>query len=297
MHVEKRLLYPEYDCVIGWGYYFSGVRVKSTGEKKAINLEKQFYDILISMDSLRSDMHRTGSKWLFVLINDKSPYDSPALLDSLRMFDSYVYVKLDENVGCGGKENILQSIGTYYAPRLFRIDADVRLLTPIDPLFEAFHVFPKLGCVTINAGFMGGMLSFNHPNAMYINTAQIGNAVMWDTGVLKEIGCSNPKLRYFDDLDLVYKAKYRGYNSVMVTAVKGRTVSSGCGGTMDFTKQQECARLMEKTNPLISVRLNAKGKPIIRYNKNYSTELFGNQIPKERMSDVAYNILTELIYE
>jgi hypothetical protein len=86
---------------------------------------------------------------------------------------------------------------------------------------------------------------------------------------LKRIGIANNALRYFEDLDLVYKAKYEGLSSVMVMNVVGNTISSGTGGTASFERQQESAKLLVNSNPLVSYSISKIGKPIIRYNKNY----------------------------
>lgn len=296
MRIVKRIQQSKFDCVIGIGYYFSGFRVDASGEKKRIDMNKSINTILHTIELLNRNEKALKQNWLYVIVNDKSPYDNPIILDFIRSnANSYIYIWLDENVGVGGKENILQTIGTWYSDRVFRVDADVFLMTTIKPLFEAFKQVPQLGCSTINAGYIGNMLTYQNPNQLYISTAQIGNAVMWDTNVLKKIGFCNPELRYFEDLDLVYKAKWQGYASVMTTSVVGKTVSSGCGGTMDFKKQQQAAKLMIDTNPLVTFYLNQKGKPIIYYNKNYQPNIFG-MVPKvEPMSKKASEIMEKII--
>jgi hypothetical protein len=295
MKIESKILRSRYDCVVGCGYYFSGHRIDKNGEEKPLNMDRVFAPLLKSLDQLRKDEKESGQHWLYILLNDCSPYDSPELGMKLKQMDSYIYIQPDENVGCGGKENILQAIGKEFAPYLFRVDADVELTNSILPLFHAMEVIPNLGAATINAGFMGGMITYANPGKLYVPTAQIGNAVIWKTAALNLIGLSNPRLRYFEDLDLVYKARHLGINSVMVTSVIGKTVSSGCGGTMSFELQQESAKLMVATNPLVSYSLNRKGKPIIRYNKYYVPGMFGLVPIAEPPSTVALQILKEIL--
>jgi len=295
MKIEKRIISDQYDCVVGCGYYFSGYRVDSHGVKKPErNVANNFTPMLRSLDSLRMDEKESKANWLYVIVNDLSPFDSKEIWESVQKCNNYIYVWLDKNVGCGGKENIIQSISSRYSKRLFRFDADVNLTSTILPLFEAFDNIHNLACATINAGFMGGMLTYNQPNERYISTTQIGNAVIWNTETFEEVGFSNPNLRYFDDLDLVYKALHKGYESVMVTSVTGKTRSSGCGGTMDFSKQKDSANILVESNPLVTYHLSSKGKPHIRYNKHYVVDIFGRNPIKEPPSKTAAHILKKL---
>jgi hypothetical protein len=297
MKINKNIPYDHYHCVVGIGFYFSGQRINSKGEVTIVKPTKLFNNLISSLLRLRDNEQERKERWLYVIIDDDSPYKSDELYKIVTTeLESYVYIQLQSNVGVGGKENIIQSIALQYADFVFRLDADVKLITSINGLFDAFSEITNLGVATIRAGFIGNLYFYQNPTDKYIFTAQIGNGVLWSVKALKRIGIANNALRYFEDLDLVYKAKYEGLSSVMVMNVVGNTISSGTGGTASFERQQESAKLLVNSNPLVSYSISKIGKPIIRYNKNYGkVALFDSFIiNKESPSEIAQSILKQL---
>lgn len=295
--LEKQIRYSKYDCVIGCSYYYSGSRIDTHGVKKALpNIGKCFQPLIQTLERLKQDERESGMHWLYVIINDQSPYDSPLIQEVVRSLPSYVFINMKANVGIGHKDNILQTIGTKYSDKVLLFDCDVHITTSIQPLFQAFKDLPKLGCATINAGWMGGLLTYQFPSSKYIPTAQIGNARMWDTKIMKEkTGYSSIYLKYFNDLDQVYKLLWLGYESVMVTSVIGKTKpSGGAAGTMNMERQIADATYMCKQNPLVSFSKNKYGKPIIRFHKDYGLGLFADTFVKELPSGVALSIVKKL---
>jgi hypothetical protein len=281
-HFERR----KYKCVVGIGFYFSGFRIDARGAKKPISESKLFQPILHTIETLNSDA-AIKNNFCLIILDDASPLKPSSLISKLSETNDVIHIQLKENRGIGDKENILQNIGIRLSERVFRLDADVALDSSIQPLFDAFESIPKLSCATINAGFMGYMLTRNckYP---YIRTAQVGNAIMYDSAVIRKIGFSDPRLKYFNDLDWVYRTWDLGMTSVMACGVTGKTLSSGCGGSATTALRVADAEYLVSSNRSLSFCLR-RGMPTIYYRRQPSSGFFdprpeGRYVPESALA-------------
>lgn len=291
--LEFRLPRRRYKCVVAVGYHFSGRRVDSSGRELKINVGRLFRPMYETLETFQRDPALNGSALL--VVDDSSPLEPPDLCRYLANHPAYAFVRLRVNVGVGGKENVIQGVGSALSSRVFRVDADVGLRPGARPLFDAFDVIGNLSCATINAGFIGYILSKDASAMPYVVTSQIGNAVMYNSDVFKTVGYSDPELRYFEDLDWVYRTWDAGYTSVMAMKVTGRTVSSGCGGTANPDIRREAARLVCLKNRSLSFTLRKSGKtPIIRYHPQRAGGLFGQAPRYVGRSGLTNSILADL---
>lgn len=249
------------DVLIALEWFCSGKRVSSTGEEKPISPDKQaqqtFRSLEVSVNGLRASGHRP----LIVFIDDCSPcpYNIPFPSD-------WPLIKLpyQVNQGIGGNENTVQYLSVALGCEwLWRVDSDVELLDDPSPLLPASNDWM---CLTINAGFMGYWTS-REATEPIVHTAQIGNAVCTPTSSFRRYGYSDPLLRSFNDLDWVYRGWNDKRRSGMMISVRGKTVSSGCGGGGSSSKRVAAARYLVKVSPYLSMTINKHGRPSFKFNK------------------------------
>jgi GT2 family glycosyltransferase len=283
-----------YDVVLGVGLYLTGLGTDTHGKAFKRNVARDITRLVECLHFLRSDFDKLGKSVLLVIVDDNSPTKVPALS---RIFKNYIIVALKENQGIGQKENLLETIATYHAKYLFRIDQDVMVTESVAPMFLAFEENKNLFCAGLNSGWMGGMIELNNPLAKYVDTVQLGNCVLEDTSLFHKVGFTDPKLKYFHDLDLFYRAKDHGFNLVMAMKSKGVTKSSRAAGTMSFEAMQNEAMYLERSNPSLYFYNNKEGKPIIRYEKLHDVRtFFPREVKYIDSSELSLKILQALKY-
>lgn len=247
--------------MIGIGYWLSGESVETASAgSNAESIGEKLERIQKSAELLS---FTPGAH--FVAVDDASPVkitdeEWADWTDPLPL----TIVSLDENRGAGGKNHLLQALSVlghfdYY----FRLDADVELLDPIEPLFEAVES-PGVCGATINCGPFTGRLCHRNPDR-FPATRMIGNGLMIATKVFPTIGLFNPMLRRFCDMDWLFKAEFYGMKSVVSCDVRGVTKTSGSGCSLATIHKM--ADLLERENPLIKVCRHKDGKISLRHRK------------------------------
>ena len=250
----------KYEYNIAVGYWLSGIKIDSQGNKKEIDQKKSKKILLDSLNILS----KNNKNALFTILDDCSPIPIPEVLDSLEG-NPVIVVQLLQNQGVGGKENILQSISKKFSDFYFRFDADVKFTKcPVDSLRKAFQDCPNLGMAVINAGFLGAMTcgKKDGPNYVQIKGA-VGNGAMVPTKIFNQVGFSDPTLRYFEDVDMAIRIYSQGYRIVMVQSAQGTTTQSGAG--TEPGDRPIYAQYLQKLNPGVKVSYNSNGMPIIRW--------------------------------
>jgi len=290
--VNAKIDHPFYDVVVGLGLYLTGEMFKNDKIIKK-DMGKEVSRLIESIEVLRGEFKKGGREALLVVIDDCSPYK----VDLTGAFDNYCIVELAENVGIGHKENILETVAQDWSQFLFRFDQDVKIMGPMEPLFDAFSKVPKLFCAGINSGFIGAMMSASHKGEDYVHTPQLANGVMEWTKYFDTIGYTDPNLKYFHDLDLFYRARDNGYETVMVMESKGSAVASRAAGTMAYDKVQDEAKYLVESNPSLKYYISKKGLPHIQYRPLNRTGVLDPQpIKKVPPSELALAIKAK-VYE
>jgi len=278
-NIEQCIEQKDYDVVIGLGLYLTGRMLKNDKlVEKSIDKEKE--RLINTLNVLRREFEQEDEEALLLVIDDCSPHK----VDLTGVFDNYCIVELEENVGIGHKENILETVAASFAPLLFRFDQDVKIKGPMKPLFDAFDKVDSLFCAGINSGFLGAMISAAHKGEEFVFTPQLANGVLEDTRLFKTIGFTDPNLKYFHDLDLFYRARDYGYQTVMAMECKGSAVASRAAGTMDYNKVQEEAKYLVVSNPSLMFYISKKGLPHIQYRPQNRESIFGTALPKKTPS-------------
>src|SRR5574343_39889 len=253
------------ELVVAIGYYIQPHRISIDGVKKKLNPNKIVDITLCNIENIRNEM---GDDIVFLLFNDDSPVEIPkeSVLNAASK-NPVLIARPNENQGVGGKENFMQSVSNYLGAKyMFTVATDVKLTSNISPLFDAFSVFPNTFITVVNAGFIGNLFSRIKKGERFIETAQIGNALCYRVDLFDEVGYVDPKMRYFEDLDLIYRAQQFGYTSYMDMSVTGKTTSSGAGGTSTFDLKLEWAKYLAEVSPYLSYSIDKRNRSIIRKN-------------------------------
>jgi hypothetical protein len=250
----------KFDVVVGVGIYLTGKMLKE-GKMIEKKLDREIKKLNETVTTLKEEFIKNNKKVLLLVIDDASPNK----VDLSWIFNDYCIIELEDNVGIGHKENILETVAKYFAPFLFRFDQDVKIKGPIEPLFKAFEDMDDLFCAGIESGFIGAMYSRTYKDQEYVITPQLANGVMEKTSCFDIIGYTDPQLKYFHDLDLFYRAKDHGFKTAMVMESKGSAVASRAAGTMDMSKIQEEAKYLIESNKSLSYYVSKKGLPHIMY--------------------------------
>lgn len=253
------------ELVVAIGYYIQPHRISIDGVKKKLNPNKIVDITLGNIENIQREM---GDDTVFLLFNDASPVSIPkgAILNAAPK-NPVLVARPNENQGVGGKENFMQSMSNYLGAKyMFTVAADVKLTSNIFPLFDAFSAFPSTFITVVNAGFIGNLFERTKSGERFIETVQIGNALCYRVELFEEVGYVDPKMRYFEDLDLIYRAQQYGYTSYMDMSVTGKTTSSGAGGTSTFDLKLEWAKYLSEVSPYLSYSIDKRNRIIIRKN-------------------------------
>jgi hypothetical protein len=290
-NIEYNVEPKHYDVVVGLGLYLTGKMLKD-GKLLEKNLDKEKERLLATLNVLQRELQQEDEGALLLIIDDCSPHK----VDLRGVFDNYCIVELEENVGIGHKENILETVATSFAPLLFRFDQDVKIKGPMKPLFDAFDKVDNLFGAGINSGFIGAMISAAHKGEEFVFTPQLANGVLEYTPLFSTIGFTDPNLKYFHDLDLFYRARDRGYQTVMAMECKGSAVAARAAGTMDFSKVQQEAEYLVNSNPSLKFYISKKGLPHILYRPYKDGCLFAPPVIKTvPSSDLALSIRGKIV--
>jgi len=73
---------------------------------------------------------------------------------------------------------------------------------------------------------------------------------------------TNPALRYFEDIDLLRKFEFEGYNSYMSRKIIAKHSASGAGCSLEQRRFQ--AEKLAAENPLLKFSVRKDGMPVFR---------------------------------
>lgn len=262
-----------YDFGFGIGYYFSGERyvvkngetiVKDHRPQKQIRLYEELLEFMVETSD------KNGGNFPFVVINDCSPIiPEPDRAVDIVGNHPLLYIKLPENVGCGGKENILQRILGERCKYILRFDCDIKLdvlsLSSLKKAFEKLdNAWAITSCITYFARLQASTLPVNQ---RYFAGSNIADFVAMRSSIFKRVGYSDPLCRRNNDGDLRLRiAAATGMKCYVDTKITGKAPPSGSGNT--YERSLASARHVETTRPFIRVSYPVNGHPRFSLNKN-----------------------------
>jgi hypothetical protein len=271
---------PKVTFVIGLGYYIDQNSIKNLLiiERSLATLQKEIYE-----NNLQSQV-------LLIVINDHSEIELN--LEDMLFHPTipYIHIFLDKNQGRAGKENILEYLAFKLGQFYFRFDADVKLITPpLNIMSKYLTEHSDIYILTINAGFMGYIheKEAKKTGKLFVETAQVGNAIMIDIRHFDTVGFSDPLTGYFHDLDQVYRGYVNGLKSGMLIPVKGYTKSGGV--KTDNLDKYGYAKYLESVCPYIKVHIRKKDNmPIIKCNRDIINRLrdYSPRLKSEASTDL-----------
>lgn len=197
------------------------------------------------------------------VIDDESPV-SPDL-DTIQDIVGdlpFLYFRLPQNLGCGGKENILQRVLSERCKYIVRYDADIRVENvKLKDIKRAFKELPDAwaitSCITYFARLEASKLS---DDVRYFSGSNIADFLVMKSEALKEIGFSDPELRCNDDGDIRLRALAgRGWKCYVDKTIGGKAPPSGAGANLEVRTRM--GKYVSETRPFIRVIFPPKKSP------------------------------------
>jgi glycosyltransferase involved in cell wall biosynthesis len=267
-----------YQFGLGMGFYFNGYRqVMRKGEmvKLEIPLDVRMAVTNETLEHLVAQLRRhAGKDAPIVIIDDCSPAPpEPERWADIAGDNPFLYFRLPKNLGCGGKENILQSI---LAPRcefVARCDDDVTLddfsfQDIVDGFNELDDAFAITSCITYFARVEASQLP---EGQRYFSGSNMADFVIYKSSVFDEVGYSDPYLRMNEDGELRIRI-HAALNKVIYVdkMIGGKATPTGGGNTLEGRIRM--SKYVEATRPFVQVIYPKKGVPRFRMNKKMAHE-------------------------
>lgn len=266
-----------YRLGIGLGFYFDGKRrVVRKGETVIIEAP-----LAPRMELFQNNVRRlveasraTGERVPVVIIDDHSPVEPDVdALAAIVAPNPFLYFRLPKNLGCGGKENILQSILAARCDFVARCDDDVTLepfdfndvLAAFDEIDDAFAV---TSCIT----YFARLDASSQPEGVrHFSGSNMADFVIYRSSVFERVGYSDPVLRSNDDGELRLRiAGALDWRIYVDKTLTGKAVPSGAGAGLE--KRRELGEYVKATRPYITVIFPKEGTPRYRLNKKMADE-------------------------
>jgi hypothetical protein len=278
----------------GIGYYFSGKRFTAKDGKTVITDHKpqkqiQLYEELL--DFMVDISKKNGGGHPFFVINDCSPIvPNPDRVEEIVSDNPLLYVRLPKNVGCGGKENILQRVLGERCKYILRFDCDIRLdglsLKEIKKAFVKIKdAWAITSCITYFARMYASTLP---PDKRYFAGSNIADFVAMRSSIFDKVGYSDPKCWRNNDGDLRLRiAAATGMKCYVDREITGKAPPSGSGNT--YERSLSSARHVETTRPFIRVSYPSKGNPRFALNKKKLESAKGFYVPALPIADKLAN--------
>lgn len=262
---------------IGLGFYFNGKRVVvRKGETVTIDAPVEprmrlFHD---NVNHLLSEARNAQDATPLVIIDDQSPVEPDVeALAEIAGDNPFLYFRLPKNLGCGGKENILQRLLSERCEYVARCDDDVTL-DPFDfdevlaGLAGLDNAFAVTSCIT----YFARLDAANQPeDQRHFSGSNMADFVIYKSTVFDHVGYSDPMLRSNDDGELRLRIQgaldWRIFVDKMLT---GKAPPSGAGAGLE--KRRELGRYVQATRPFITVVFPKEGTPRYRLNKKQAAE-------------------------
>lgn len=274
----------KYEFGFGVGFHFSGKRhamkkgvmtVTETNNAKDI---VKFEGALAEMVTLSRDQGGNGP---IFIVDDASPVspDSGRLQEIIGDLP-FLFFRLPRNLGCGGKENILQRVLSERCEYVVRYDADIHVENVnLEEVKQAFVDMPDAwaitSCITYFARLYASQLS---EDVRYFSGSNIADFLVTKSSVYGEIGFSDPKLRTNDDGDLRLRAlAAKGWKCYVDRTIGGKAAPSGAGA--DLSVRTELAQYVSDTRPFIKVIFPPGKTPRFTLNKKQTETAKGFTIP------------------
>jgi hypothetical protein len=218
---------------------------------------------------LAEKLKDSGSEAPFVILDDASPerMDVDRLVEITKPFP-FFYMRLPKNMGCGGKENILQYVLSQRSDYVLRWDSDIRLdglsLENIAADFESMNdAWAITSCITYFARLEASQLP---EEQNHFSGSNIADFVAYRSSAFEHIGYSDPELRVNEDGDLRLRAlAKRGWKCYVDKRITGKAIPSGAG--TPGGSRNKIGEYIAKTRPFIKVSYPKSGQFRIRLDK------------------------------
>jgi len=141
-----------YEFGFGCGFYFSGKRqITKKGVTTAVpyNHEKQIKTFEETLAKMAASAKAEGG-CPFIIVDDASPVEvEPERIAEIVGENPMLYLRVDENVGVGGKENILQRALVDRCKYVLKFDVDVQFDSmPLDKIRKGFKTLADAWTIT-----------------------------------------------------------------------------------------------------------------------------------------------------
>jgi len=264
------------------GYFFDGIRRtagSATVEGKPLNAEKRFKIMEATLGAMLEEAKSASLDVPFVIVDDCSPTSFPAdRFEELLRDRPFAYVRLLENKGAGGKENVLQRVLGVRCQYVLRCDDDVLLNRfRYEEIAQGFEELKDAWAITSCITLYARMDAASLPESQrYFRSGSIADFVAMRSSVFGAVGYSDPALRSNEDGDLRLRClAVIGASCYVDRRLTGKAMPSGAGaslGVSGYEQKLKMGRYVEETRPFIKV-VYPKGKtPRFTLNKKYMRE-------------------------
>jgi hypothetical protein len=274
----------EYEYGFGIGYYFTKERtIMKDGEviTKPHNPSRQirvFEELLQFMVNVSKE---NGGGFPFFVIDDCSPVKpEPDRVEEIVGDEPLLYVHLPKNVGCGGKENILQTVLGARCKYILRFDSDIRIDNlSLRELSKAFKKYKDAWAITSCITYFARVYAATLPEEQrYFAGSNIADFVAYRSSIFDKVGYFDPRCRRNSDGDMRLRiAAQLDMKCYVDRNITGKASPSGSGNTSDSTNK--AARYVEVTRPFIRVSYPSRGNPRFALNKKKKNMAKGFYIP------------------
>lgn len=284
----------EYEFGFGIGYYFSGKRhvvkngetiVKDHKPQKQIRLYEELLAFMVEVAK------KNGGGYPFFVIDDCSPVvPEPDRVIDIVGDQPLLYVRLPKNVGCGGKENLLQRVLGERCKYILRFDCDIKLdKLSLKSIRKAFKKYKDAWAITSCITYFARLHAATLPDKQrYFAGSNIADFVAMRSSIFNKVGYSDPKCRRNNDGDLRLRiAAQTGMKCYVDRRITGKAPPSGSGNT--YERSVKSARHVETTRPFIRVSYPTNGHPRFMLNKKKKETAEGFFVPPMPFADKLAN--------
>lgn len=274
-----------YEFGVGVGYYFGGFRRSMRGgvlTEVPVPPEKQIGVFLDLLRLLSRIVDEDGTEAPFLVVSDCSPIevDSDLIMDAIGDHPK-LFTRLPKNLGCGGKDNVLQKVLGDRCDYVLRVDADVRLDDfSLEDLRTGFKKLPDAwaitSCITYYARLAAASLP---PDQRWFASANIADLVAFRSSIFSYSGYSDPDIR--NDPDAEQRLRMLGgYGMKCYTDRKITGKAPPTGGNATAAGRVKIGEHIAKTRPFIRVVFpKNEGTPRLVLNKSTAHTANGFIIP------------------